>query len=241
MPHFVMLQGALGAGKTLTASVLAHRWARASGARIFSNFDLRGSQPFRTWKTWYDVADALGSILIWDEAQIQFDRRLWSRHTIATELFLLSRKLRAVHIFCTPVGVNVDGRILQLVEILGNVRKLPGVGIAIDFYEYQDQRQGPLGRYIGTRYIPWKIVRRLFRARLYDTFQTVYPFSMPSTERQQIEFLEELQRVHSKALVRARESIDTGVIEDGWYTVTDFEREREEEAEEPEERGVFVP
>lgn len=241
MPHFVMLQGGLGQGKTLTASVLAHRWARASGSRLFANFDLRGSTPFRTWKTWYDVAESLGSIIIWDEAQIQFDRRLWSRHTIATQLFLLSRKLRAVHIFCTPVGGNVDSRILQLVDVMGHVRKRTGVGIAVDWYEYQDQREGPNGRYIGTRYIPWKLARRVFRSRLYDTYQTVYPFSMPSTERQQIEFLEELEKVHMEALERARKSIDTGVIEDGWYTVSDFEREREEEAEEPEERGLLVP
>jgi len=243
MPHFVMLQGALGAGKTLTASILAHRWARASGATIFANFDLRGAEPFKHWKTWFDVAESLGSVVIWDEAQIQYDRRLWSRHTIATELFLLSRKLRAVHVFCTPVGQNVDARILQLVEVLGNVRKRTGVGIAIDWYEYQDQRYGPLGRYLCTRYIPWKTVRRMFRAKLYDTFQTVYPFSMPNTERQQIEFLEKLQEVHQAALVRERKSIDTGVVEDGWYTVSDFEREREEreEDEEPEERGVLVP
>lgn len=239
MPHFLMLQGGLGAGKTLTASVLAHRWARASGAKIFANFDLRGAIPFRHWKTWYEVADALGSIIVWDEAQIQFDRRLWSRHTIATELFLLSRKLRAVHIFCTPVGTNVDGRILQLVEILGNVRKRNGVGIAIDWYEFQDQRHGPLGRYLCTRYIPWKTLRKVFRARLYDTYQTVYPFSMPSAERQQIEFLEELQRVHMEALERERKSIDTGVIDDGWYTVSDYEREREEREEDDEESEEY--
>jgi hypothetical protein len=238
MPHFIIVQGGLGQGKTLNACVLAHYWKAATGgrAKIFANFEMRGATLFDHYTKWYDVADALGSIIIWDEAQLQFDRRQWARNTIESQIFNMTRKLRAVHIFVTPVGNTLDSRILDLCEVLVNVRKREGVGIWLDFYEYQDKRFGQWGRHISTKFLKWSAVKKIFKLQLYDTYQMVYPFQVPHTERQQVEFLRELQERHRLALERERKGITIQEDEkDGWYTTSDYA------AEKARSEGVTVP
>lgn len=229
MPHFILMQGGLGQGKTLNGCLLAHYWKNATGgqAKLFSNFEMKGSTLFDNYKVWYDVADALGSIIVWDEATAQFDRRLWSRNTIETQILNMTRKLRAVHIFITPVGTTLDSRILDLVEIMINVRKREGRGIWLDFYEYQDKRFGSWGRYIRTKFMPWRNVKKIFRLNLYDTYQMVYPFQVPKDERKQIAFLQELQERHRLALTRERKGVILpGGEKDDWYTARSLKAER---------------
>lgn len=250
MPHFVGFQGALGHGKTLNASLLALMWANATDnkTKVFSNFDLKGSISFDHYSKWFDVADALGSLIVWDEAQLQFDRRFWSRNTIASQILNMTRKLRAVHLFVTPVINTLDSRILDLIEVLVTVRKREGYGIFLDFYEYQDKRYGNYGRHIKTKFMPWITFKKVIRINLYDTYQMVYPFQEPRTEREQIVFLKELQERHRLALDRDRKGITLQEVEeDEWYTASslkrDREREREREREDeikPEESSLFI-
>lgn len=234
MPHFVGFQGPLGHGKTLNASLLALIWSYASeNTKVFSNFELKGSIPFDHYSKWFEVAESLGSVIVWDEAQLQFDRRFWSRNTIASQILNMTRKLRAVHIFVTPVINTLDSRILDLIEVLVTVRKREGYGLFLDFYEYQDKRYGNYGRHIKTKFMPWKAFKRVTRLNLYDTYQMVYPFQEPRTEREQIAFLKELQDRHRLALERERKGITlTEVKEDDWYTTSSLKRDREREQEE---------
>lgn len=234
MPHFIAVEGQIGHGKTLNACVMAHYWSQATGgaAKLFANFELEGARLFDSYPVWYEVAEALGSVIIWDEAQLQFDRRQWSRNVIETQILNMTRKLRAVHIFCTPVVNTLDGRILDLIEILIRVRKRENVGVWLDFYEYQAKQYGPNGRHIKTKFLPWRNLKKIFKLKLYDTYQMVYPFSVPKTEREQNKFLEELQERHRLALERERKGVTVEVEQDGWYLTDDLKRDREREREE---------
>lgn len=250
MPHFVMVQGGLGAGKTLSAATLAHYWRLKSGGdiRIFSNFDLAESTPFKSVNNWLDIADARGSIILWDEAQNQFDRRNWSRNTWMSQIFNMTRKLRAVHVFMQPVGMNLDGRILDLVEIMINVTKLEGRSILLDLFEFQDKRFGPNGRYLKTLKMNWTKVRQIQRLELYDTDQLVYPFPTPKTERDQIDLMKEIIDRQQEAVKRERSGIQVGGDLSGWINPSDrhrqrdLEREQQElEEEESAESSLFLP
>ncbi|RIV28810.1 ATPase [Alicyclobacillaceae bacterium I2511] len=243
MPHFFLIEGPLGGGKTLTASILAHYWRQKSGGdvRIFSNFELKEATVFDSVDRWLDVADARGAVCLWDEAQTQFDRRRWSRNTWMTTILNMTRKLRAVHMFLNPVGVNLDGRILDLVEVLIRVRKSPGRYIALDAYEYQDKRYGPDGRYLKTLRMPWWRVQQIFKLNLYDTDQLVYPFPVPKTERQETELIQKIIEAQREAVAREK-GRKIGEETGGWINPSDRTREREKElnataAEETDESG----
>jgi hypothetical protein len=247
VPHFFLVEGGLGAGKTLTASVLAHHWRIKSGGevRLFANYDLKGATPLDSVERWLEIADARGSICLWDEAQIQFDRRVWARNIFMSQIFNMTRKLRAVHIFINPVGENLDSRILQLVEVFIHVQKAQGRYIALDVYEYQDKRYGEWGRPLKRLIIPWHKVKQIFALELYDTDQMLYPFPSPKTEVQQREMLKRIIERQKEAAEREKHGI-VGVEVNGWLNPSDYyadkERERDStaDAEGPEAVGVSL-
>ncbi len=241
MPHFILIEGGLGAGKTLMASVLAHYWRIRSGgeARIFANYDLAGATPFDRADRWLEVADARGSVIIWDEAQTQYDRRLWTRNTFATQIFNMTRKLRAVHVFINPVGANLDSRILDLVEVFIHVRKSQNRAIYLDMYEFQDKRFGQWGRQLRTARISWARVKQLFALELYDTDQMLYPFPSPKTERDQIQLLQRIIDRQREAAARERDAIQLGGEPSGWINPSDIRNARK--AERPAAFGLSLP
>lgn len=243
MPHFVLIEGGLGHGKTTIASFLAHYWSLKSGGevKLFSNFDLAGSTSFDKAERWLEVADARGSVVVWDEAQTQFDRRTWTRNVMTTQIFNMTRKLRSVHIFTNPVGANLDGRILDLVEVFIHVQKFQGSAIQLDVYEYQDKRFGPWGRHMKRARLPWNRVKQIFALNLFDTDQMLYPFPVPKTEREQMALLEKIVE-HQEAAVKREKTIETKPDMDGWILPSDhyFERYQEGDDEiEDEESGEF--
>lgn len=223
MPHFILVQGGLGHGKTLTASVLAHHWRLKSGGavRLFANYDLAGADPLDSVDRWLEIADARGSICIWDEAQTQFDRRTWSRNTFMTQIFNMTRKLRCVHVFINPVGANLDSRILDLVEVMIHVQKRHGRFIALDVYEYQDKRWGEWGRHVRRAIIPWRTVKQIFGLQLYDTDQLLYPFPTPKTEAAQRKLIQEIIDRQQEAARRERQGIEMGDVH-GWIHATEY-------------------
>lgn len=249
MPNFVMVQGSLGAGKTLLASILAQYWRLRSGGEVtlYSNYSMINSNVFHSATQWIDIARAHGSVIVWDEAQTQFDRRNWQRNTFMTQVFNYSRKMRIIHVFVNPVGSNLDSRILDFIEIFLHVKKSPGRGIAVDVYEYQDKRYGEWGRRIKTLWIPWNKIKRIFGLNLYDTDSILYPFPVPKTERDQIALLKDIVSVQDEITTIEKNGGDT--IADGWLNPSQYHEERqatadgdtEDNGEGPPESRVFVP
>ncbi|WP_074693499.1 ATP-binding protein [Alicyclobacillus hesperidum] len=226
MPNFIMIQGGLGAGKTLLASLLAQYWHLKSDGELtlYANYELLNARVFHSPEQWIDVAESHGSAIIWDEAQTQFDRRNWQRNTFMTQIFNYARKMRCVHVFVNPVGTNLDSRILDFIEVFMHVTKSQGRGIRVDIYEYQDKRYGDWGRPLKSLWIPWWKIRQCFALHLYNTDSILYPFPTPKTEVAQNALLKriaEMQYEISEVERQKRKVIS------GWIQPSDhFEEKR---------------
>lgn len=200
MAHHFFIQGALGSGKTFMMSLLAHHWkqrteAKGGKVKLFSNYDLLNSDPMDHYTDWYDVAKAQGSIICWDEAQMSFSNRKWSKYGsgVATEVLMFTRKMQSVQIYCSPSINNVDSRIRQIVEILITVTKVGDKGFKLHFRDYQT------GEFMQTQFFPMFKAKRIFKMQLYDTFNMVQNFPLPGTEREGTVFFETLEEIHNKA------------------------------------------
>lgn len=215
MPHFIFIQGNLGAGKTLSASIMAHYYksrveSRGGRLELFSNYGLKGSHDMKDYTDWYKVADAQGSICVWDEAQRIFDSRqaLKGQNIIATHLLMYVRKLGSVQIFVSPSILNIDTRIRSLTEVLINVRKIGNKGIRLEYFDYQAQNYGSFGKMINTRFISSAKLREIYKLKLYDTHTLIQGFPLPRTERQANEFFKELEERHEAARRRLEGVVD---------------------------------
>lgn len=200
MAHHFFIQGPLGSGKTFLMSLLAHHWrnkAMAQGAdiKLFSNYHLADAAQMDTYQDWYDVAESQGSIVCWDEAQMAFSNRKWSKYGqgVATEIMMYTRKMKSVQIYCSPSIRNVDSRIREIVEVLIDVRKIGKKGFSIRFTDYQT------GEFMHQQFLPMFKAKKIFKLNLYDTYQMVSGFPLPTTERKGDEFFYELERIHNAA------------------------------------------
>lgn len=200
MAHHFFIQGALGSGKTFLMSLLAHHWKekteqRGGKVELFSNYELKNSRPMNHYTDWYDVAEAQGSIICWDEAQMAFSNRKWSQYgsTLATEVLMYTRKMQSVQLYCSPSINNVDSRIRQIVEILVTVRKIGDKGFSIHFMDYQTKE------FMQKQFFPMWKAKRIFKKNLYDTYNMVSNFPLPSTEKQGNDFFETLNDIHDNA------------------------------------------
>jgi hypothetical protein len=200
MAHHLFVQGPLGAGKTFLMSLVAHHWKEkveknGGEIKLFSNYGLLDSMPMNHYTDWYEVAEAQGSICCWDEAQMAFSNRKWSNFgsTIATEVLMFTRKMMSVQIYCSPSINNVDSRIRQIVEVLITVRKIGDSGFSLHFRDYQT------GEFMHKQFIPMWKAKKIFKMGLYDSYNMVQNFPLPSTEKQATEFFHKLEEIHNKA------------------------------------------
>lgn len=197
MAHHFFIQGPLGAGKTFIMSLLAHHWkakvqAQGGDVKLFSNYGLKDSYKMTHYTDWYEVAKAQGSIVCWDEAQMAFSNRKWSKYGagVATEVMMFTRKMKSVQMYCSPSIQNVDSRIRQIVEVLINVRKIGDKGFTIHFTDWQT------GEFMHKQFLPMWKAKKIFKLQLYDTFNMVQGFPLPNTEKQGQEFFERLEEIH---------------------------------------------
>jgi hypothetical protein len=200
MPHHIFIQGGLGGGKTFTMSLLAHHWRQkvlmgGGNVELFSNYGLKDSTPITHYSDWYRVAEAQGSIVCWDECQMAFSNRRWSKYgsTVATEVMMFTRKMKSVQIYCSPSINNVDSRIRQIVELLITCRAIGNKGFQLHFVDYQT------GEFLHKQFIPMWKAQQIFKQNLYDTFAMVGGFPLPGTEREGDKFFETLEEIHNKA------------------------------------------
>lgn len=200
MAHHFFIQGPLGSGKTFLMSLLAHWWkgkveAKGGKVALFSNYELKDSKPMDNFEDWYKVAEAQGSIVCWDEAQMSFSNRKWSKYgaIVATEVLMFTRKMQSVQIYCSPSIRNVDSRIRDIVEVLINVRKIGDKGFSLHFTDYQT------GEFMHKQFIPMWKAKKVFKLGLYDSFNMVQAVPLPSTEKQGEIFFNTLEEIHDQA------------------------------------------
>lgn len=207
MPHLVAITGPLGAGKTTLASILAWRYKLAVEAlggniQLFSNYDLYGSERLREAEDWFKVAEAHGSICVWDEAHRSFDSRKHStlQNILATEILTFARKMAAIQIFVTPSITRLDTRIRELIEVLIVVRPAGHGAISFDFYDFQADWGGTrFGKFLHNRFLPGGKVKKIHGLELFDSHSFVNGFPLPTTEPAAKKFMAELERRHDAA------------------------------------------
>lgn len=213
MAHMYAITGALGAGKTTMASIIAWAWklaveARGGHVRLFANYDLRGADRLDKTEDWFRVAEAHGSICVWDESHRSFDSRKFGRleNILATEILTFARKMASVHVFATPSVNRLDTRLREMIEVLIVVRKGNG-GTYFDFYDFQADFGGKYGKYLHTKFLPHYNRRKVHRLNLFDSYSFVNEFPLPKTEREGISFMRDLEEAHIRGLERSRKGI----------------------------------
>jgi hypothetical protein len=95
--------------------------------------------------------------------------------------------------YCSPSINNVDSRIRQIIEVLINVRKIGDKGFSLHFTDWQT------GEFMHKQFIPMFKAKQIFKLNLYDTFNMVQGFPLPSTEKQGEEFFEKLEQIHNES------------------------------------------
>jgi ABC-type oligopeptide transport system ATPase subunit len=206
MPHVIGVMGRLGAGKTTIATTIMHLYkqgieARGGSVELFANCDVTGAHIMKESEDWFKVADAHGSICVWDEAHRSFNsRKSISFHNIlANDILTFCRKMAAIQIFVTPSIKRLDVVIRDMLEILIIVRPMGNKGIKFDYFDFTADSYGPYGEFLHSRFLPaWK-VQQIHRLNLFDSHSFVSGFPLPKTEREAERFMSELEQRHDEA------------------------------------------
>ncbi|NHN35559.1 ATP-binding protein [Paenibacillus agricola] len=206
MPHIIGVVGNLGAGKTTTASMVAHMYKNrieenGGHVKLFANYDLAGSSRMKVAEDWFKVADAHGSICAWDEAHRSFDSRksLKFENTLATDILTFVRKMASIQIFATPSIKRLDTRIRDMLEILIQVRPMGNKGIRLDYFDFQADAFGANGQFLHSRFLPSAKVKMIHSLNLFDSHSFVGGFPLPKNERDADVFMIELEKRHDAA------------------------------------------
>lgn len=213
MPHLIGFVGPLGAGKTTGASLFPWLWkntveAQGGDLALFSNYGLYGAHQMTDPEDWFTVAEAHGSICVWDEAHRTFDSRKFSafENIFATELLTFVRKLASIQVFATPSINRLDTRIREILEILIVVRKA-GHGTFYDFYDFQADFGGRYGKYLHSKFLPKHKLASIYKLNLFDTHSFVSRFPLPKTEAEAVKFMAALEEAHWRGVNRRRREV----------------------------------
>lgn len=210
MAHLIGFVGPLGSGKTTGASLFPWLWknlieARGGEIELFANYDLFGAQMMDEPSDWYKVAEAHGSICVWDEAHRTFDSRKFNQYQniFATELLTFVRKMASIQVFATPSIMRLDSRIREILEILVVVRKV-GHGTFYDFYDYQADFAGRYGRFLHSKFLPGFKMKQIHKLNLFDSMGFVGKFPLPNNEASAKKFMSELEEAHWRGVNKRR-------------------------------------
>lgn len=213
MPHLIGIVGGLGAGKTTFASL--YPWLlknavemRGGEIRLFANYDLYGAERMDEPSDWFKVAEAHGSICVWDEAHRTFDSRKFNQfqNIFATEILTFVRKMASIQVFATPSIMRLDTRIRDMLEVLIVARKV-GHGTYYDFYDYQSDFAGRYGRFLHSKFLPFHKMKQIHRLNLFDSYSFVSRFPLPNNETAAKKFMDELEAAHWRGVNRRRKVV----------------------------------
>lgn len=188
--NIVIIDGMLGAGKTLAMSILAKYYQLSSGCALFSNYGLSGSDSFSSYRDFLKVAQSGHSIICLDEAHIFLDSRMSHNRGIIyfTQLAYYFRKMRTTVFLTSPQMDSIDKRVRLLTNIYVYAEK-DNDYFRYHFYDYQSEK-----------YLKSKRIRKEeaieIGKKLYDTYYMVEPMVLPKSEEEYREFVEELKRVN---------------------------------------------
>jgi hypothetical protein len=193
--NVLIIDGYLGAGKTLAMTILADYFRSRSGCALYSNYGIRGSKEFSHYTHFLDVANETSSIITLDEAHTDLDSRNFNTNAVKffTHLVFYFRKLRTTLFLATPSIDNLDSRVRSICNLYCKVTKDKNY-----FYYtmYDLQRLKFLKRYK----IPQAKAFRL-AGTLYDTYNMVLPVEFPTERKEFNEFVKELKQTSEQFYV----------------------------------------
>lgn len=158
--------GKMGAGKTLSMSMVANYIHLKTGIPIYANYKLKNSKPFTSLKDLWGLDTA---IVCFDEIWLSLDSRMWSDNVVMTRWINQTRKKRLLVMYTTQHINQVEMRVRKGTDVLVYAQKRPE-GRWLNFIDYQYNE-------LGRRYLlnP-QAEKKLYG--LYDTYEVVQPIAI---------------------------------------------------------------
>lgn len=197
--NVVILDGIMGAGKTLGMTLLTKHFQRKSGCALYSNYGIYDSKPFHSYLDFMSVAKESSSILALDESHTDLDARNFNTNSVKffTHLVFYLRKIRCTVFLATPLINNLDGRVIGVGNLYCRCSKDKE-------YFYYDLFDLQSGRHL-KRYRIKREKAYALGASYYDTYSMVTPMEFPSERADFKTFLTELKET-SEEFYRQRQA-----------------------------------
>lgn len=190
--NVIGVEGYLGAGKTLGATLIGKAYQQRSGCALYSNYGVTGSKPFASMDDFYEIAKEDSSILLLDEAHIDLDARSFNTNSVKffSQVSYYLRKLRCTLIFTSPNFDDIDSRIRGITNMLIQIEPSSDRFI----YHMWDYQSGKLFK---TKSI-LKEDAFMIAPTLFDTYSIVTQVEVPETRKDFKEYLERLNQFHTE-------------------------------------------
>src|SRR6478735_1770324 len=172
--NVVIIDGVMGAGKTLCMSILAKRWQEMSGCTLYSNYGLIGSKPLTKFEDFIDVASQPSSIVCLDESHMDLSSRDFNTNSVKffTNLVFYLRKVRCTLLLTSPLFENIDSRVRQVTNVWVHASKTK-THFVYDFYDVQ------LMNFIKSQKMNIEVAS-MIGSKIYDTYAMVTPLEYPT-------------------------------------------------------------
>lgn len=196
--NIVIIDGYLGAGKTLAMTILASYFKELSGCALYSNYGVKDSYAFSNFRDFLHVAEQSSSIICLDEAHSDLDSRNFNTNAVKffTHLVFYFRKLRTTMFLATPSIDNLDSRVRGICNLYCHVTKNKD-HFFYDMYDMQSLKF--LKRYKIKRDSAYALATGLF-----DTYNMVLPVEFPSDRNEFNNFVKELKTVSENYYIKQR-------------------------------------
>lgn len=187
MSNVIIIDGYLGAGKTLGASILALYYSYKSECQLFSNYGLAGSRPFTHFNNFLDLAESDHSIVVLDESHTDLDARNFNTNSVKyfTHLAFYLRKLRTTLFLTTPSIENLDSRVRGICNIYIRVSK----DKKYFYYEMIDLQSL---RKLKDYKVKIEVAKNI-GSQIYDTYNIVTPIEFPQERKEFNDFMRTLK------------------------------------------------
>jgi hypothetical protein len=185
--NLAIIDGYLGAGKTLAMTLLSLYFQEQSGCALYSNYGIKGAKEFSHYEDFLLIADEPSSIVCLDEAHTDLDSRNFNTNAVKffTHLIFYLRKLRCTLMLATPSIENLDSRVRAIANLYIHVTKNKSYFL-YDFYDLQS------GKYL-KQYRIKQIDAFVCASMAFDTFNMVLPVTFPEDRKEFTSFLSVLK------------------------------------------------
>jgi len=185
--NLIMLDGIMGSGKTLGASLLALDLQQRSNCTLYSNNGLKGSKPFTKLEDFIDVCKQKSSVILLDESHVDIDSRNFNLNSVKyfTSIVFYLRKMRCTILLTSPLFRNIDTRVQDVTHIYIPVQKNKTHYI-YPFYDWQTRK------FLKEKKIQKEIAHSL-GSQIYDTYSIVTPLEYPKDRTEFNQLLNDLK------------------------------------------------